>query len=670
MSAGLARSLWALSVLMLALPALAGAQVSMSLQQSSVEVYFDKPKQEADYFYEYVLLELRNENNESTAYVNIVAWLEGEAKEDAGITAFAEKKGKYELAPSESREVKIYLKVPSGAPQGSYSARLKLSGNYTYDGSTYTTLSGTYSLNVEVAYPPAMLEVLWEGKNDDWGYLKAGKLVVKKLWIGETFGYRGVNNLKLRIKATGDVVVEYPEEVGNLEAGKWKSVEVKLRLPERGLVPGKYSVTPEVSASTWFKLKKVEVANYSVAKPAMSVSKEAIDFGKLSFWEGRDSATVGVWVSETSGYTPIEGLRISLAEGERGWVSWSRVEYVPAGGARLVNFTVTLPPYATLGERWWRFRVDTEYAGSAEISARVQVYFPGLEEAQRKLANLSAGEELKPVLASLSALMEDAKGLSDAREIALVMGVYSGFYSGVEHLSAGRMVAAGRAVQRAYTAASGISDEGLRGRALEVAEALRSAWRERARSGASELEAELPEASFLERADIYGRLSALYSLLGDDSRASEYAELQEEALAEYRERVRVASELLVGAQRDIEAGERGSMRVGGRLLLVNPFSYDEAVEGYEGGIEKLRKAAGMLREAGEVGEADKAEFRAEELESSLEGARRLAWVWFGLLGLGYVALIGRTCLALLRWVEDSRELREGVLLVQDEAGEG
>ncbi len=641
----------------------AEAQVSLSLAQSEVEVYFDKPKQSTDYFYDYLPLELVNENNQSTAYVRLTAWLEGEAKDDAGITAFAEKKGYYELLPSESRMVKVYVKVPSGAAQDSYSALLKLSGNFTYDGSTYTPLSGSYPVTISISYPPAMLALRWEGEKDDWGYLKAGKSFVKKLWIGETYGYRGVKGLKLRIKATGNVSLEYNREVGDLEAGKWKAVEVRVSLPERGLTPGRYWLKPEVSASTWFRVVEREVANYSIAKPVLEVSKQEIDFGELSFWEGLNSATVTVWLSETSGYTPAEGVRIYLEEGEKGWVAWNSVTYVPAGGSRQVNFTVSLPPYATLGERKWRFRVESRYAGSAELTARVLVYFPGLEEAKQRLAGLNASEELEPALQNLSAMMESARRITDTREIAMLMAVYSGFYSGVENLAAGRLVAAGRAVKRAEAAAAAIEDESMRGSAVQVVEALAEAWRSNARRHAERLEAEAAGKPLLERADAFRELAVLYGLLDEEQRAEGFERKHGEALERYRARVKAASERLSEAEESLRMAESRSTWVRGRMLLLNPFSYDEVSSAYDEGIENLRKAAELLREAGEMEEAEKAEYRAAGVEKSLSDARRVALVWFGLLGAAYVLGMARTAVALVRWIEDSRELREGALLL-------
>ncbi len=670
------RALSALLVMFLLIAAPASAQVTASFGYDEVEFYFDKPKDEVSYFETNLTLWFSNADNESAAMVsNLEAKLYGEAV-DKGMSVTLEKTS-LRIEPEDSSYLLISFRAPPGVAEGSYDAKLEVKGDYTYltKGGSYSLLR-EFHITVRIEHPPPTLEATWDLA--EWGKLRAGQSFERTLTVREIYGYAGASNVTLYLSRRGPVNLTHPQDIGDIPAGGSKSVKVKIQVPERHLRPGDYWVAPRIVGEYPAEVATREQANYTIPRPEMKLSSTRINFGRITFEVGKDAATASIIVSETGGYTPIEGLKISQVKGEEGWVAPSRIDYIPPGGNATLNFTLLLPPDASLGKKIWIFSIAAGYAGSAEILGKATVYFPGLEEAERSLDKVPSlpYPEARDVVQNLRGLVMGAKEATELREIAMVMSVYSGATSFLNILAGAegkderveRIILARGSLNRAKIGSEGLEDKNLRKYAIPVVEALEEVWSREARNAGRALEKEIEERGDYRSAVLdYKKLKTLYLYLGDAEKAKEYATKQEEMERAYFNALSEAMSLLKASEQEMEAAKGLSFNIKEVSIVVNPFHYERVVAHYQKAISSVERAKILLERAGEGEEAELLQVKLEELRKGKRTLEGIFRGYLGLLTLFFLWFVARATLGLLRWVRDSEALAEGDVLL---GGEG
>jgi hypothetical protein len=652
------------------------ALVEARFGYSEVDFDFDKPKNEVTYFETNLTLKFYNADNESAAILsNLEAKLSGEAA-DKGISVVLEK-NYLRVEPEDSSYLMISFRAPPSVAEGSYGAKLEVKGNYTYITKVGVhPLLHEFYITINVDHPPATLEATWDLA--EWGKLRAGQSFERTLTVRETFGYAGASNVSLYLSKTGPVNLSYTTGVGDVPAGGSKSIKVKIQVPERYLRPGDYWVTPRIVKDYNVQVATLEQANYTIPKPEMALSSAKIDFGSLTFEVDRDTATASITISEVGGYTPIEGLSISQVSGEEGWVAYSQVNYIPPGGNATINFTLLLPPDASLGKKNWVFALATKYAGSAEIVAEATVYFPGLEEAERSLAKLPS-LPYQETVQNLRELIAASKGVTELREIAMVMSVYSGVSSFINIFSdlngkplderVERIILAKSSLNRAKIGSESLEDKSLKKHAIPAVEALEDVWSREAREVAEALEKRVGKEKMDYRSATldYRRLKTLYSLLGDEEKVREYASKQEEMERAYYEALTEAAVLLKSSEKEVAAARRLSFNIKEASFVINPFHYEAVISHYDSAISRVEEAKSLLEKAGERGEAELIQSRLEELTKGKRTVERAFKVYLTLLTLFFLWFVARVTLGLIRWVRDSEALAEGDVVLGAES---
>ncbi len=670
------RCLSAILVMLLLLTTPVSALVEARFGYSEVDFDFDKPKNEVTYFETNLTLKFYNADNESAAILsNLEAKLSGEAA-DKGISVVLEK-NYLRVEPEDSSYLMISFRAPPSVAEGSYGAKLEVKGNYTYITKVGVhPLLHEFYITINVDHPPATLEATWDLA--EWGKLRAGQSFERTLTVRETFGYAGASNVSLYLSKTGPVNLSYTTGVGDVPAGGSKSIKVKIQVPERYLRPGDYWVTPRIVKDYNVQVATLEQANYTIPKPEMALSSAKIDFGSLTFEVDRDTATASITISEVGGYTPIEGLSISQVSGEEGWVAYSQVNYIPPGGNATINFTLLLPPDASLGKKNWVFALATKYAGSAEIVAEATVYFPGLEEAERSLAKLPS-LPYQETVQNLRELIAASKGVTELREIAMVMSVYSGVSSFINIFSdlngkplderVERIILAKSSLNRAKIGSESLEDKSLKKHAIPAVEALEDVWSREAREVAEALEKRVGKEKMDYRSATldYRRLKTLYSLLGDEEKVREYASKQEEMERAYYEALTEAAVLLKSSEKEVAAARRLSFNIKEASFVINPFHYEAVISHYDSAISRVEEAKSLLEKAGERGEAELIQSRLEELTKGKRTVERAFKVYLTLLTLFFLWFVARVTLGLIRWVRDSEALAEGDVVLGAES---
>lgn len=665
-----------LTVVLLATPA--WALVGARFPYDEVDIYFDKPKGEVSYFEANLTLEFYNTDNESAAILsNLKAELQLEAAEK-GMSASLER-SYLRVEPQSSSYMLVTFRAPAGVAEGSYEAKLEITGNYTYitGGSEKQQLIEDFYLTINIHHPPATLAATWDLA--EWGKLKAGQSFVRTLTVKEVYGYAGAGNVTLYLSKTGPVKLRYSSALGEIPAGGSKSVQVEIEVPERYLKPGNYWVKPRILREYNVDVAELEQANYTIPKPEMKLSGKKIDFGKLTFEAGKDTANGSITISEVGGYTPIEGISISLAKGEEGWIAYTTPTYVPPGGSAAVNFSLLLPPDATLGKKSWLFDLTTVHAGGAEITAEATVYFPGLEEAERAIAGLPRlpYPEGKDAVQNLRKLIASSKEVTELREVAMVMSVYSGARSFIEVFSGlgntsleervDGIIIAKRSLNRAKIGSESLEYRSLKKFAIPAVEALEAIWSREAKSAAAALEERMSRGGLDYRRAIadYHRLETLYSLMGDEEKAEKYGAKREEMERMYYEALARAASLQRGAEEELELARKLSLNLKEASVVVNPFNYERVIYHAERALDMLQESKALLERAGE--ETQIVDSRIGEVQRWKRNIERVFRLYLGALLLFFLWFVGRVTLGLIRWVRDSEALAEGEVLLGGEA---
>lgn len=650
--------------------------ISASFHDPHIEISFNKPKGTVPTFDETRTITIYHENTSGS--------ITGLSATITGITGMTVSLDKTDIGISGSgeKDVTVTFKASSSMAEGTYSGSLKFNSS---DG----RISKNWIITVEIHHPNPTIRARWDESN--WGPIKAGSNFERILTVEEYMGYKNASNVSVFIAEVGPAEISYSKDLGFIGALGFKNVHVNVTIPEHDLRPGEYNLKPIITSTSVITPEPQE-AIYEIPVPQLVIEEDSLDLGKITFEPGKDKGAKELTVREAGGFTPIEGITITLTSGEEGWITYPEDDYIPPGESKNYTFVVTLPPDASLGQKEWEFRFDTKYAGSKGIYAWVTVYFPGIEEAIDYLKNLSEvaeSDQERSLIQDTILLLESSKGKTEIRKIAMVMSVYSGTRSLLSDLKeveasrrGGEFISGGDAIIRANSALNKIKigDENLKDAELKLyssksATSAKKLWSLAAGEILSALEGQVEasrDSNYKLTALCYKRMSRIYSLLGDSEKSKEYAGNQEEMEELYRQTLTSASDSKLEAGEELKEARGNMFKLGegeeAMYFVLNPFAYDTVSGNYKSAIEKYITAEGLYRRAGEVKDAD---LLRENLETLIKQKKQIqiAFIAYGsLLALLFLWIVARVSLGLQRFRKDDEDGRLGVVVMGKEAG--
>lgn len=643
---------------MLFVPGLVAGAVSPSFPSDTIYFEFNKPNGSVSTFTTERDLTVSS-GNESITLSDLNVTVTGVS----GITVTPEVTT-LGLAPLSSGKIGLTFHADSAMAQGEYSGTLKISGT--------NVDSRSISVTFDIDHPPSTINATWNPSI--LGSVKAGSNFSYTLTVAEVMGYKPAKDVNINIIGGGPVEnMRYNGNLGDFDRFASKDIKVDFHIPERGVEPGVYSIIPLITSDSVITANSKEL-NYTIPSPVMDISPTEIDFGKITFETGKDSKTVPMNISETGGYTPIEKITVTLVNGEEGWITYSDLDYIPAGNSESYIFGIFLPSDASLGVKNWDLKLDTLHAGSEIIEASVIVTFPGTDEAIAFLENISSVTDSpaeENLIDDTISLLETSKSKTQLRKIAMVMSVYSGTRTFLNNIdiaatSSEKLVEAGDAIIRAKTALNKmeIGDRNLEDAELKLYSSravlsAREIWESQARSVLGSLEETAEnekDSNYKLTATYYNRISKIYTILGEPANAEEYSEKQSEIEKLYHGSLLEASALIGEADTGIESARRKTFSPGeNTYIILNPFSYDFVSGNYDTAIDKYEQAEAIYRKAGEESDANLLKDKLDEIARQKNNIFRVFVVYGSLLGLIFLWFVGRVIWGLQQYTHDEMD---------------
>lgn len=640
---------------------------------STITFVFDKPKGSVDYFEVNETLTLYNYDNATAVSVS---GLSIGVNNITGVTAVPSQTA-FSISPSQSITINVSFRANSTIAEGSDSGSLNITGS----GVTTTNPS----ITVKIVHPPATINATWE---QGWGNVKAGTTFSKTLIVGEVMGYKSASNVSVSITEDGPASLDYTGFLGDFSSFESKTIQVNVSIPERSLKPDSYPLKITISSPTNIS-SGYENISYVIPVPQMVLSNTTVDLGRVTFETGKETSEKIIFIQEIGGFTPIEGLKIALDSGEVGWITYPEVDYVAPGGSLKVPFKVFLPQDGTLGEKTWRYKLTTDYAGSKDLTAKVFVYFPGIEEALNYLRGVKPLEgypRSNDIIRSTASLLQKTKGITDAKKIVSVMSIYSGtrtFLTDVSEATRnqerGRIDVAGDNVIRGHRSLikmkvgeENLGDEELLGLSKDGISAADAVWSAIAGDVLKDLEVaadQSRDSNYKFAVLYYKRISHIYGLMGDKAKEEEYSNLQGQMEELYRTSLTQASESTGKADEDYEKALERTFNFRGESFVINPLSFDFVSEKLRDSIANYKNAEALYRVSGETKDADLLREKIAELEGKRASIVKSFMALGVVLVVLFVGFLVRVSLALQRFRLDDEEGMLGDIVMKPEGGE-
>jgi len=583
------------------------------------------------------------------------------------------------IPPNQSRSVDVIFQVPLTLEEGRNQGTVDISASSG-------VVAEDIPLEIVITYPEPRIVTEWEYDEAIRDFkVIAGASYVNYLYVSEYYGYKSTSGVNLTIVREGPANVSYGGELGNISAGTTRIVRVNVTIPGKGLVPGEYEIIPNVRAEGTFS-KDMKNGKYIIPDPVLSVNTTKIDFGRLTFEAGKDSANASVEIMEAGGYTPIEGLEISVTSGEVGWLSYPRHDYISPNGSARYDFLVFLPVDASLGQKEWILDVSAPYVTSEKILARTIVYFPGIDAAIEELQNLSISE-IEDVNSSSSLvdntikLLRETRGKVEIREVAMSMSIYSGTKTLLTKLDAsssaikrGELVEAGEGVIRAKSSLNKIKvgDENLEDETLKryssvAVGSAESLWSNMAREVRGILEAkgaEVEDTNYRNSALYYKQVSELYSLEKRSSEAELYAGKQKMLEERYSNALDTAMNRKFEADKQLNSARDGMLEILGGYLILNPLNYDYVSESYKYAAAEYAAAAELYTKAGEIKNRETIDGEFDSIKREWRNVYLTFIIYGAFLVLLTLMFIARVSLGIQRYNDDEKSEHIGEIFVQ------
>ncbi len=584
------------------------------------------------------------------------------------------KADRFTLFGLDSFNVPVNLTVPDSTPEGAYYGSMSFSASGS---------SATSRINISVRWPSPKLAIL----SKDLGNVKSGSNSSVSVEVKEVFGYRAAENVSCSFSFQDSKQKEQQARIKNIAPFGRGLCGFMLRLPDRDVVVGNYSVYVRIESVNTGSLS--ETVNYTLPVPYVLLAPKELKLGKITFETGKDSAYSMLTIMENGGFTPIEGITFRLIEGEEGWVFPPACDYVPPGGRANCTFRVVLSDNASIGAKEWTFEISSRYTSKINLVARAEVYFIGIEDALAELeaasdygivSKFTQGETLKTnAEAMLNVLRGGNAGIPETATAISIHGGVTSLLSQMDEahksFSEGDSLRAGRSLLGARMAldrisssyrASKINDTSL----LKSVGAVYASSAEFWSATSKEILAKLEEDAYATENINYMKSAEYYSILeqlnrqNDTEKSAAFARKALGMGKAYSDSVAQASALKTNGDRLLRKARAGTVVIGSFRIIADPFSYTDSVKNYRLALSDYEAAAGLYRAAGQQNDLNKALAAIQSTESEYSLADTAFSVGTGALSILLILGIIRVTIGMQQYREDEEDIETGGVMVR------
>jgi len=652
-------------------PGIVNAVEATALFSSETIIFeFNKPKGAIDYFEVNKTLTFYNYNNVSSAHISN---LTVRVNNITGLT-ISPSKNNFSISPSQSTTLNLSLFINSNLTEGLRYGTIDITGT--------NVITSNPAITVEIIHPRSTINASWE---QDWGNLKAGSNFSRILIVEEVMGYKSANNVSLSIIQNGPISLDYLGSIGNLLPFENISLEVKAAVPSHSLKPDSYPLIISFESSTNIS-KDFQNISYIIPTPEIFISNTTIDLGKVTFETGKETSQQIIFLQEIGGFTPIEGLSISLQSGEMGWLTYTIQDYVPPSETIQIPFNLFLPQDSTLGEKNWEFKLITDYAGTKTLTAKVFVYFPGVAEALYYLENVETPNELdqfKDIISSTALILEKTEGTNDTKKIVAVMSIYSGtrtflseVTSAIQNKEDGKIGKSGENIRRGHQSLikMQVGNQNLDdSEFIEISDfsinSAEIAWKIVAYDILDKLNVAADEkknTNYKLTIVYFKHISGIYGLLGKEVEAEKYLFKQQQMEQEYIQLLTRASENKNKGKSYYEKVIDRSFNIKESSFVINPFSFDSVSNNLINSIDNYKQAESLYRLSGELNEATLLQDKISKIEKKRSSIIRSFFILGSMYVLLFIGFLIRVSLAIQRFHLDEDETDLGKIVMKSE----
>jgi hypothetical protein len=589
----------------------------------------------------------------------------------AGIRMYAKSATVYSL---DTQNVLVDFSVPDSTSEGNYSGAVTFS-------SAGSSITGFVDLSVHWPGPKLAVD------SKSIGNVKSGTNLTAYVGISETLGYKSAEGVGCSVRFQDQTRAPQETFIGTVEPFGKARCSIAMEFPGTDVKIGDYLI--------WLKLnstnagEKTVSLNYTLPAPYMILVPASLGLGKLTFESGKDVSSIVLSVIENGGFTPLEGVKFELVEGEEGWVILPDCDYVPPGGTGNCTFLVSLNENATIGTKEWTFNVSSKYTKPIRLNATVEIYFIGIDDAIGELdetANFSIvgkfgqAETLRTNdIAILNSIRGGEAGMADTAAVMSVHGgvtsllgqsekAYVQFNSG-DYIDGGRnLLGARMALERissSYRSSKG-NETNLTKEMGIVYEASAEFWTAFSVGMTEKLETEAAaseSSNYRMAAEYYSILEQIYRP-NSDSKAEVFKAKASSMEKFYSDSVRRAGEIRRNADRLLLKARAGTFRVGGMRFILNPFSYRDSIENYKLAVADYEASSQLYRSAGQQNELNIVLSALRATENEYESAYRAFAMGSAAACFLIAVLIMRVIVGVQRYREDEEDAEVGGVMVR------
>ncbi len=569
--------------------------------------------------------------------------------------------------------IPLTIVVPDSTPEGPYFGSVAFSSQGSF---------AAESVNITVHWPGPKLSV----QLNQIGNVRSGTTITWYADISEALGYRAANGVNCSVWFSDKNQAPQESALGKIEPFGKARCAFSMAFPERKAAIGNY--TAWVRVESYGAGGGTFSTNYTIPIPYMAIIPSELDLGRLTFDSGSDDSVATLSVLENGGYTPLEGIKFRLVEGDGGWVSLPDCSYAPPGGRENCTFRVTLNENASIGVKSWSFGVSSDYTKEIIFRAHAEIYFIGIDDAILQLQGMSnfsvvrSYNQAETLRVNGITMLEGLRGGNNSiQEISSVIAVHGGAVSLLSQMEGaqassdrGDDMGAGRSLLSARMALERISSSFTSAKAgaqlekamEDVYVAAGGFW---SASSAPllarlELEAASDESSnYRSSAELYVLLSRIYAQSDQDKSAllASRASVMEQ---KYEQSVENAGEAKLRANSSLSTARSGTALIGGARIILNPISHEGVAQEYKQALTSYDEAIQQYRNAGQQGELNRllSEEKSAEAEYTfMETAFSVGSVAASIL---LIIVIMRSITGMQRYREDEDDVETGGVMVR------